>query len=243
MGQIDRRHPPTYGSRSQHGFVEDRDDRSVRHASIKCDSLNEEAAAGIGSGDLPGRDLHSIQSTWRSGYVPNGVTVAEVIDVDRIRCHDVDAGREVESGQNQHRELLSQPNFAGRFPASVVELLVEILLAEEKADPASRVGTVGVCGIPVNRLDPNSVDSPRNRDDILAVENVEGGTIFNKDPAAVDRVVGELCRPAETAGDKLIGQVINGKDTAAGDGLIEDAVSQFPLDKSILFIESLVPRL
>src|SRR5262245_66481845 len=93
MGQIDRRHPPTYGSRSQHGFVEDRDDRSVRHASIKCDSLNEEAAAGIGSGDLPVRDLHSIQSTWRSGYAPKAGAVAEVIDVHRIRCHRSEEGR------------------------------------------------------------------------------------------------------------------------------------------------------
>src|SRR5262245_2341567 len=52
MGQIYSHRRPVYGSRSQHGFGEDRDDRSVRNASIKCDSLNEEAAAGIDFGDL-----------------------------------------------------------------------------------------------------------------------------------------------------------------------------------------------
>src|SRR5262249_50519554 len=127
--QINGHRRAVYGSRSQHGFGEDRDDRSVIHTSIKCDSLNEEAAAGIDRGDLRGRDLHGKQSPRRNVSDPEGVAVAEVIDVDRIRRHDVDAGREVQSGQNLHRKLLSQPNFAGVLPAPIVKLLIEILLA------------------------------------------------------------------------------------------------------------------
>src|SRR5262249_34329659 len=85
-------------------------------------------------------------------------------------------------------------------------------------------------------------DAFRNRDDIIAVGNVEGG-IVDQEQSSGGGVEGELGRPAEPAGDKLIGEEVLSEDAAAGDGLIEDAVSQFALDQSILFIESLISTL
>src|SRR5262245_7490176 len=82
MGQVNSHRRLAHGSSGQQGFGEDRDNRSVLHAGIKCDSLNEEAAAGIDRRDLRGWNLHGKQSPRRSVSDPKGVAVAEVIDVD-----------------------------------------------------------------------------------------------------------------------------------------------------------------
>ena len=95
----------------------------------------------------------------------------------------------------------------------------------------------------VNRFDSDRVEAFRNGDDVIAIGNVEGGIIELQGQPSGGGVEGHLGRPAESAGDTLIGEEINGENIAAGDRLVEDAMPQFSLDQSKLFIESLVPAL
>ena len=101
---------------------------------------------------------------------------------------------------------------------------------------------LAAAGSSVNRFDSDRVEAFRNGDDVIAIGNVEGGIIELQGQPSGGGVEGHLGRPAESAGDTLIGEEINGENIAAGDRLVEDAMPQFSLINPNSLLKALSPR-
>ena len=155
IGQIDCRRRPADSSRGQGGFGEDRDYRSVRHKSIEGHSLNEMSPPGLIAATCEaGTCTYNIVP---AGTPPNPMPLRLpkllMLIESEVTMSMPDDRKE--AGHNQHWELLP-PNFAGVLPAPVVELLVEILLAEDGADLASEADVGGGNGSPSTASTPTA---------------------------------------------------------------------------------------
>src|SRR5687768_14409220 len=99
---------------------------------------------------------------------PGEVAVAEVVEVERSGRDQVDAAARP-SGKHRHGEALTRPYFDRLFTTAVVELLVEVQLAEDRPDLRRQADASGRHGLPVDRLDADPVDAQWDGDPVLAI--------------------------------------------------------------------------